>query len=121
MNLRTAEALHHLDIKYGHIGVAEERARERERQEVQRRLRDIVNQKNEGGRRHGTSRQRVGELLDAIRSLHLPEGRRSHDQSGSPDFFRRYTLRQAAPSDSSPIPGRQVQVTNGVPRGPYGG
>jgi hypothetical protein len=42
----------------------------------------------------------VGELLDAIRSLHLPEGRRAHDQSGSPDSFRRYTLGQAAPSGS---------------------
>jgi hypothetical protein len=55
----------------------------------------------------------VGELLDAIRSLHLPEGRRAHDQSGSHDSFRRYTLGQAAPSGSSPIPGREVQVANG--------
>ena len=36
----------------------------------------------------------MGELLDAIRSLHLPEGRRAHDQSGSPDSFGRYTLGQ---------------------------
>ena len=66
-------------------------------------------------------RHRVGELLDAIRSLHLPEGRRAHDQSGSPDSFRRDTLGQAAPSGSSPIPGGEVQVANGVPRGPCSG
>jgi len=44
------------------------------------------------------------------------KGRRAHDQSGSPDSFRRYTLGHAAPSASSPIPGREAQVANGVPR-----
>jgi hypothetical protein len=63
----------------------------------------------------------VGELLDAIRSLHLPEGRRATRPIRITDSFRRYTLGQAAPSGSSPIPGREVQVANGVPRGPYSG
>ena len=39
----------------------------------------------------------------------------------NPDHLRRYTLGQAAPSGSSRLPGREVQVANGVPRGPYSG
>jgi hypothetical protein len=56
----------------------------------------------------------VGELLGAIRSLRLPEGRRSRDQPGSPDSFRRYTLGQAVPADRRRVRGGKTSTVSPV-------
>ena len=49
MTMGTAKALHGLSMKFGYLGAAIEKAREQERQETERRLRDLVNrQEGEG-------------------------------------------------------------------------
>jgi hypothetical protein len=50
LNMGTATALHNLDMKFGYLAAAVENAREQERQEAERRLRDLVNGRNEGAR-----------------------------------------------------------------------
>ena len=49
MTMGTAKALHGLSMKFGYLGAAIEKAGEQERQETERRLRDLVNrQEGEG-------------------------------------------------------------------------